>query len=532
MALRLLIHGLQVVSTAEDYHTTDAGLLLKGRDISLELPMPAVRCYLHGWQSWSLTTWLEAGRILPPSFPERLHAMQTDPLYARHSAPHSAWVGAVEFADGKILLLGALALEAHVEYRDATIYGWYEGGDEDWLAAYGTEGEVFAAYSDALAKRFGSRRGGPAPRVWCSWYSHYTHIDQLSLARDLEGLRGLPFEVFQIDDGWQRDIGDWEPNAKFPAGMDGFAREIRGAGFRPGLWLAPLIVLPTSRLYKEHRDWLLRDKHGKPVSAGHNWAKPVYALDPSLPAVLEWLAALMKKVRGWGYDYVKLDFLYAGALPGDHHAETPRETALRLALQTIRENLGEAYLLACGAPILPAIGLCDGIRIGPDVAEQWLDRLQAETLHNFAGPGMQNALRTSLSRLWLKPLIHTDPDVVYFRSLAAGLTADQKTMLRDLAWIAGFRATSDPPGWLTAAEREQLVEFLRADPSILQLDRYRYKLNGREVDFAPHIGLPPETAFKSTFIKRILQRGSNSDGVLALAHRYERYRSKRRLRKQ
>lgn len=530
MSLTIPLHGLQVVSTAEYYHTTDEGLLLKGREVSVELPMPAMSYYVHGWQSWSLTTWLEAGRPLPESFPERLHAMQTDPLYARSSAPHGAWVGAVEFADGNVLLLGALALEAHVEFRDGTLRGWYESGGGEWLVAYGSESEAFGAYTGVLAKRLGSRTHFPAPRVWCSWYSYYSHVDAITLARDLESLRGLPFEVFQIDDGWQRDIGDWEPNQKFPAGMDALAHEIRAAGFTPGLWLAPLIVLPTSPLFSEHPDWLLRDERGKLVAAGHNWAQPVYALDTSQPAVLEWLAGLMRKVRGWGYEYVKLDFLYAGALPGWRQAGTPRETALRLALQTIRASIGDAYLLACGVPILPTIGLCDGLRIGPDVAEHWLDPLQAETLHNFAGPGIQNALRTSLNRLWLKALIHTDPDVVYFRGLRAVLRGEQKSLLRDLALIAGFKATSDPPGWLTISEREQLIEFLQADPPILQIDRYRYEVGEREVDFGPHIGLPPESALRSTWLKRFVQRRSNSDRVLALVHRYGRYRSKRRLR--
>ena len=98
-------------------------------------------------------------------------------------------------------------------------------------------------------------------------------------------------------------------------------------------------------------------------------------------------------------------------------------------LQILRESLGDAYLLACGAPILPALGLCDGLRIGPDVASNWASALDADTLYNFSTPGAQNAARTSLNRLWLKPLVHTDPDVVFFRSTGINLTREQKSSL-------------------------------------------------------------------------------------------------------
>jgi alpha-galactosidase len=239
----------------------------------------------------------------------------------------------------------------------------------------------------------------------------------------------------------------------------------------------------------------------------------------------------MKKVRRWGYDYVKLDFLYAGALPGKRKAGVHREAALRLALQTMRDGLGEAYLATCGVPILPALGLSDAIRIGPDVAEHWRDALQADTLHNFGGPGAQNALRTSLNRLWLRSLVNVDPDVVYFRSLNNGLTPEERQLVQDLARVAGVKATSDPPEWLTAVERAQLQQFLEEEPDIAQIGRYHYRLGTREVDFASHIDLPPDSVFKTTVLKRFLQSRSNSARILGLAERYYWWRMQRQFAK-
>ena len=60
----------------------------------------------------------------------------------------------------------------------------------------------------------------------------------------------MPFDVFQIDDGWQLAHGDWEPNKKFPSGMNTMAEKISANGRTPGLWLAPFMVSANSQLQK------------------------------------------------------------------------------------------------------------------------------------------------------------------------------------------------------------------------------------------------------------------------------------------
>jgi alpha-galactosidase len=80
-----------------------------------------------------------------------------------------------------------------------------------------------------------------------------------------------------------------------------------------------------------------------------------------------------------------------------------------------------------------------------------------------------------------------DPDVIYFRSKLNLLTTRQMSWLRDLADVCGFRAVSDPPSWLTPAELEDLRDYLDATPAIHQIDRYRYTIDSREVDFGPAV---------------------------------------------
>jgi alpha-galactosidase len=203
----------------------------------------------------------------------------------------------------------------------------------------------------------------------------------------------------------------------------------------------------------------------------------------------------MKRARAWGFDYLKLDFLYAGALPGKRHEDMPREAAYRHGLEVVREAMGtEAYLLACGAPIIPSLGICDALRIGPDVAAGWESHRDSVLLHNPTIPGTKNAIRTAFHRLWLRPLVQLDPDVAYFRSIECGLGVEQKSLLQSLALICGLRATSDLPQWLSDAEHADLRDFLQATPGIKQIGPASFQIGSREVNFGPALDMPESAA--------------------------------------
>lgn len=88
-----------------------------------------------------------------------------------------------------------------------------------------------------------------------------------------------------------------------------------------------------------------------------------------------------------------------------------------------------------------------------------------------------------MARLWLRPVIAVDPDIVYFRSRNCDLTPDQKEMLIDLARAAGFKATSYPVAWLEPSELAALESFITERSSVARMARGIYEIDGREVDF-------------------------------------------------
>jgi alpha-galactosidase len=459
------------------------GHLLPAGRIALLHGMPDAQVYRHGWNSWSPSGWraMDEAPLRIASPIRRLTADDTTWDDPHHH--HSSAVTALAGEDGNVLLVGALGLGVpRLTVDRDTITGWYENDGAPWFAAYGPELEVFDHYARMLGEHLGSgRERNRAGNVWCSWYAYHEEIDQQILRADLAGLANLPFDVFQIDDGWERMVGDWQPNAKFPAGMADLAGRAQDAGLRPGLWLAPFIARPDSELARERSHLLLTDETGRPAPAGYNWGGPYYALDLTLPEARDHITDLISTVVGWGYRYLKLDFVNAVAIPAVRHDPSRgRESIYREAMQLIRDAAGpDVYVLGSGAPVLASLGVCDGIRIGPDVAPFWTNYATDDPSDATA----ENALVTSIHRLWLRDLVDLDPDVVYFRTRQSLLTSRQRDLLADLAHICGFKATSDPPGWLDERERAALTDFLARDKPALQLDRYRFELGGRDVDF-------------------------------------------------
>src|SRR5918996_758831 len=104
---------------------------------------------------------------------------------------------------------------------------------------------------------------------WCSWYNLYAAIDEANILEHLEAARRfrdsrqVPLDVFQIDDGFTPEMGDWlDVKPQFPRGMAALLADVVAAGFVPGLWIAPFLVGNRSRLFAEHPDWVVQSVDG------------------------------------------------------------------------------------------------------------------------------------------------------------------------------------------------------------------------------------------------------------------------------
>ncbi|MEW6094483.1 MAG: hypothetical protein AB1531_11025, partial [Chloroflexota bacterium] len=126
--MELHFADLILTTNATDCRPTKGGYIAAASNLTVSLPAAPVRYLYSGWQSWSLTAWVETSRPVRPMRPKIMHPMHGDPAYAGETRPHGSWYGAVELPDGKILFLGALGLESHVMLDGQSLVGLYESG--------------------------------------------------------------------------------------------------------------------------------------------------------------------------------------------------------------------------------------------------------------------------------------------------------------------------------------------------------------------------------------------------------------------
>jgi alpha-galactosidase len=332
---------------------------------------------------------------------------------------------------------------------------------------------LLEAFASELGQRAAARTTSPFQAGWCSWYQFFGAVSEADVLRNLESLTReratLPIDVVQIDDGYQRAVGDWlETNARFPRGLAPLIADIRSAGFRAGLWTAPFCVVGESEVFRANSDWLLRRGGAPFLGLLHaEWAadRRVYVLDPSQPAVLRHLRSTFAALAELGVAYQKLDFLYTAAMQADAADPTlPRATRLQRGLAAIREGAGEvAFLLGCGCPLGAAVGLVDGMRIGPDVAPYWEPR-PAPRIPGIedTAPSVANALRNIHARAFMhRRLWLNDPDCLMVRSASTDLTRDEiRSLAAGVAASGGMFVVSDDLAALAPGDLALLRETL------------------------------------------------------------------------
>ncbi|HVN28303.1 MAG TPA: hypothetical protein VMT64_07440, partial [Candidatus Binataceae bacterium] len=190
-------------------------------------------------------------------------------------------------------------------------------------------------------------------------------------------------------------------------------------------------------------------ENGEPLRVGYvpNWSagddKYAYALDPSRPEFAAHLEKLFRKfAEEFGYHYLKLDFLYAAAAEGIRHdSSLTRAETLRRGLEAIRRGAGErAFILGCGCPLGPAVGVVDGMRIGPDVAPYW-----GASTGATGEPGTALAIDAILARSFMhRRLWLNDPDCLMLRAKETQLSNDERAALAEgIAATGGMLLISD-----------------------------------------------------------------------------------------
>lgn len=461
------------------------------RRLSVEVPIdlgPSDRVFVNGFQSWTESREYEQDEKIRKLFwPARVLLGQYGDYglyrYPSKRGRFHGWTYSYITSSGSLDFFGSLSerdgytlfeydcsrkiLRISRECSGLHIKSQFKG--LDFLRLSGTEDQVFDAYFQAYLEEKGPRPALPDPLTgWTSWYNYFTAVSMDAVTANLEEFRKreVPIGLLQVDDGWQPAIGDWlSSNEKFPLGMAAVASSVKTlpGPAKAGLWLAPFICEKKSALWKEHRDWVLRDRRGKPVRAGYNpnWSGWFYALDFHNQEFREHLRQVFRTVLDeWGFDLVKLDFLYAAALMPAQDKTTGQ--IMTEAMEFLRSVCGDKLILGCGVPLGPAFGTVDYCRIGSDVGLQWEDRI-LKLVGYRERVSTINSITSTIGRRHLNGRAFlNDPDVFILRTPHQEMTPDQKmTLFRVNLALGGIVLTSDNLADYTEAE---LSAYLSAFP--------------------------------------------------------------------
>ena len=352
------------------------------------------------------------------------------------------------------------------------------------LLLYGDNGTATLRKALSAAGHAAGARAFPiVPRGWCSWYHLGLAVTEADIVRNAAFVAKRMPElaksasngyrpVIQLDDGWMprwQRWGDWIANEFFADGLHALATRVHRHRLEMGIWLAPFHVAGDSQLAAAHPEWLLQASGGSPL-VDPRLNRAYHVLDPTHPDVARFLGDLFRGLRKDGFTYFKLDFLYGAAYEAVRHdPEVTGTQALRLGLKQIADAVNppgkpeKAFILACGAPLMPVVGLVHGARTGGDVGVPQMEDGKAGPPH-VGFPLILSMARNQAARLFFdRSLFAIDADVVM--APAPQLTPDEARVMITVGALSGgiFMLSDD----LETLPAERLA--LLRNPNLLAL---------------------------------------------------------------
>jgi alpha-galactosidase len=207
---------------------------------------------------------------------------------------------------------------------------------------------------------------------WCGW-AYLANVTPAQMLGTIPKLKELGIHWATLDDRWFNNYGDWKPRSDtFPGdGIQKMVEEFHRQGIKVQLWWLPLAVedggpgyelhaYGVSEVVKEHPDWLVLDKNGKPARMTRNLA----TLCPALPEVQEYYRQLTQRfIHDWDFDGHKLDNIYSvpACYNPKHHHKSPYDSVYAMGqiyktiFETTRALKPDSVTQSCPCGTPPSI---------------------------------------------------------------------------------------------------------------------------------------------------------------------------------
>lgn len=303
-----------------------------------------------------------------------------------------------------------------------------------------------------------------------NWYYAYgisSHEDIISdtkiVADQCVGLENIPYMV--IDDGWQKNDCDapWDQTRESFPDMKKLAGEMKALGVRPGIWIRYLIDSKDElSLGDECR--MMRDKR---------------RLDPSHPAVIEYVKKTTRMLREWGFELIKHDFssrdIFGDYLstfvdrvtPHNWHFYDTHRTSAEIVkdfYMAVREAAGDdCVIIGCNTVSHLCAGMYELNRTGDDTSGREWEQTRKMGVNTLAMRLIQNGtfymadadcvgitemVPWEYNRLWLDILSRSGSPL--FVSCKPGILNDSQLDELKAAWAVNSLQLNDcrPLDWM------------------------------------------------------------------------------------
>jgi alpha-galactosidase len=279
---------------------------------------------------------------------------------------------------------------------------------------------------------------------WCGW-GYEMDFTPKQMLGTIPKLKELGIEWATLDAGWFKSRGDWEPRPDtFPDdSLQKVVKAYHDAGIHLTLWWIPIVAedghgkdilnhrpYQLSNVVKQHPDWLILDKDGKPARA----TADLGALCPAVPEVQQYYKQLTERfIRDWGFDGHKLDFSYTvpACYNPKHHHKSPQDSVravgeiYKIILDTTRALKPDSVTQACPCGTPPSLA--------------WLPYIDQAVTADPVG-ARQVRLRTKMYKALLGPEAAVYGDHVELTDVQLSNTTDEIDKGSDFASEVGVGA--------------------------------------------------------------------------------------------
>ena len=158
--------------------------------------------------------------------------------------------------------------------------------------------------------------------IYNTWQPFFDSINENIVKGCADNLSKIGTDLYIIDAGWYKRAGDFNVDTtKFPNGLKPICEYIRSKNMRVGLWFTIGSVHAKSEVAKQHPEWIIKDKNGKPANLhqskyeedGNVWDSAIRTMSMGSPYYDHIKNTIRDYVKDWGISYLKLDLSIANS---------------------------------------------------------------------------------------------------------------------------------------------------------------------------------------------------------------------------